>query len=74
MTDKAPSVKRWSPYKVYLCGGDDRLALDPGECETHTPHPLGYNDWHEWAKKMDKTHRSTVCPSCGRYGIWVRRG
>jgi hypothetical protein len=60
-------------YKVYLCGGDDRLALDPGECLTHTPHPLGYTDWHIWAAKMAKTHRQERCTDCGKFGIWRQK-
>lgn len=36
----------------------------------HTKCPEGYLDWHEWAEKKQKTHRSVRCPGCGLYAIW----
>lgn len=40
------------------------------KCE-HTPSPEGYLQWHDWAEKMSKTHRSVVCQHCGLYGVWI---
>lgn len=37
----------------------------------HTPAPSGYIAWHEWAKKMGRTHRPIKCTGCKRYAIWV---
>jgi hypothetical protein len=39
----------------------------------HTPCPSGYIHWHEWAEKKIRTHKSTRCPICGLYAIWVPR-
>lgn len=39
----------------------------------HTPSPPGYLEWHEWAKKMGRTHRQIKCAGCGLYKIWVPR-
>lgn len=33
--------------------------------------PEGYLAWHEWAEKKAKTHKSTRCPGCGLYKVWV---
>lgn len=38
--------------------------------EDHTPAPEGYLEWHAWARRMNKTHRQTVCGGCGRFSIW----
>lgn len=40
-------------------------------CNNHTPCPDGYLNWHDWAKKMSKTHRQTKCPDCSKYVVWV---
>ncbi len=39
----------------------------------HTPAPVGYMAWHEWAKKKAKTHRQERCPECRRWAIWRKR-
>lgn len=36
----------------------------------HTPCPTSYLAWHEWAEKMNKTHRQALCPDCDLYMIW----
>ncbi len=36
----------------------------------HTPAPSAYLDWHDWARRMEKTHRQVMCNGCGRYLIW----
>jgi hypothetical protein len=35
--------------------------------------PEGYLAWHEWARRKNKTHRSTRCPGCGLYKVWKPR-
>jgi hypothetical protein len=61
-------------YKIYLCGGDDRLFDPDPSCsrnELHTPQPRSYVDWFEWAGQMNyKGHAQHKCPGCGRYMIW----
>lgn len=42
--------------------------------ELHTSCPSGYVQWHEWAERMEKTHKQKRCPSCGFWAIWVPRG
>lgn len=62
-------------YRIYVCGGDERLALG-GDCPgaaRHTPAPAGYLAWHEWAERMAETHGQSACPDCGRYLIWTPR-
>lgn len=62
------------PYRIYLCGNDQRLRDDSEVCAdhaNHTPSPDGYIEWHHWAKEMSKTHRQVKCPTCGLYAIWV---
>lgn len=40
----------------------------------HTPGgPAGFNEWHAWAERKDKTHKQLVCPTCGLYVIWERK-
>jgi hypothetical protein len=39
----------------------------------HTPSPSGYNQWHDWAKRMSRTHRQIRCTDCGLYAIWMPR-
>lgn len=34
---------------------------------------LGYVAWHQWAKKMSKTHVQEKCPGCGLYKIWRKK-
>lgn len=41
------------------------------QVDQHTPAPDGYIAWHEWAEEMTKTHRSTRCPGCRLYKIWI---
>lgn len=37
----------------------------------HTVAPKGYLAWHDWAKRMGRTHRSIKCAGCGLYVIWI---
>ena len=37
----------------------------------HTKCPEGYLQWHPWAERKSKTHRTERCPACGLYAIWV---
>jgi hypothetical protein len=39
----------------------------------HTPCPPGYLQWHDWAKKMLRTHRQVRCTRCRFYAIWEPR-
>lgn len=60
---------------IYLCGYDDGSRVTPNpDCpnaDQHTPEPPGYVEWHEWAKKMAKTHKQRRCSGCDRWSIWV---
>ena len=70
---------------VYICGpgadwDDSRGVADdqpievldcPREAE-HNYGPSGYNDWHEWAKNRNRTHKNSRC-ACDRYLIWTPR-
>ena len=52
------------------------MPTDPTPCTNaneHTKSPDGYIEWHEWAERKGKTHRSTKCPGCGLYEIWRKR-
>lgn len=40
--------------------------------DTHTPS-VPYMDFHEWAERMNETHRQTRCPTCRLWAIWVPR-
>lgn len=54
-----------------------RNAEECPDAAKHTRSPEGYLEWHEWAEKKSKTHRSTRCPTCGFYAVWkpkVKRG
>jgi hypothetical protein len=65
------------PYKIYLCGPDDRgkpssylarrteVMACPREAE-HRYGPVGYCDWHDWADRRRKTHNTKMC-ECGFY-------
>jgi hypothetical protein len=52
------------------------MAVKPesaqGQCR-HTYSPRGYNRWHEWARRMAKTHKQTRCRVCGLWEVWVPR-
>ncbi len=48
--------------------------MNKDECTSeHTPCPVGYYAWHEWAGKKGRTHRQVKCKACGLYVIWVKR-
>jgi hypothetical protein len=51
-----------------------RLADCPNVKAHVKGEPDGYNQWHDWAARMGKTHRQTRCDGCGLYAIWTRRG
>ena len=42
----------------------------PGECEPHTPHPLGQAEHLEWQGRMARTHDQRQCGGCGLWAIW----
>jgi hypothetical protein len=51
-----------------------RIGLQPSECplaDMHTPAPVGYRNWHDWAERMSKTHKQAMCKGCRRYVIWI---
>jgi hypothetical protein len=63
-------------YRVFLDVTDPTrdLRIPNPECPNaaaHTPCPVGYNDWDEWARIKSKTHRQITCQHCGRYVIWL---
>ena len=39
----------------------------------HTKCPEGYLEWHAWANRKSRTHRTERCPGCGLYMIWVKK-
>lgn len=39
----------------------------------HTPCPIGYIQWHSWAKDKMKTHDQEQCKSCGLWAVWVKK-
>ncbi len=43
------------------------------EAATHTPCPVGYVAWHEWAEEKSRTHEQRKCPACGRWVVWAPR-
>lgn len=45
--------------------------IDCPSFHDHTPQPEGYIEWHDWAKRMMRTHKQTKCTGCGLYMIWV---
>ena len=45
----------------------------PDAAKSHTGAPEGYIMWHEWAEKMEKTHKQERCPTCGFWQVWVPR-
>ncbi len=50
------------------------VNMNKDECTSeHTPCPVGYYAWHEWAGKKGRTHRQVKCKACGLYVIWVKR-
>jgi hypothetical protein len=60
---------------IFLCPIDEEPEPDttsgcPNAAE-HTPAPSGYVSWHEWAKRMGKTHHQQRCPGCDLLKIWV---
>jgi hypothetical protein len=48
------------------------MSEDPEDC-WHTPEPLGYLAWHEWADNKSKTHIQVRCPNCNLLKIWVSK-
>ena len=78
MTKRVGAPSHGGKTRVFICGGDERLGLDPDETkcpnvENHALHPLGYADWHEWASEKNKTHKNSKCDGCGRFTIWTPR-
>ena len=62
--------------RIFVCGGDDRLVSDNSDCPNNANHeasPLGYCEWHEWAKAKNRTHKNSKCPDCGLFKIWTER-
>ena len=39
--------------------------------QKHTPSPVGYLPWHDWAARKSKTHKQIKCEGCGLFLIWV---
>lgn len=56
---------------TYICVPDPTPV--PGGCgeAEHTPAPVGYLAWHEWAERMAETHVQQRCPACGRWAVWI---
>lgn len=65
-------------YKVYICGDTGVLEMpEPKDCPKaalHTPQPVGYVEWHNWAQQMTKGFKQKKCPGCGLLNIWEPRG
>ena len=39
----------------------------------HTPCPDGYMQRIAWVDRMEKTHKATRCPGCGKWVVWAPR-
>lgn len=51
-------------------GGKMHKGLaDCPNIDNHIYGPEAYSEWHEWSKKMAKTHEQLKC-KCGFYVIW----
>lgn len=50
-----------------------RRVEDCPSFHDHTPAPAGYNQWHDWARKMLRTHKQIRCTGCGLFHIWIPR-
>lgn len=57
------------PLRITWAKGDPVPAA-PDLCEPHTESPDGFLQWHEWAKRMEKTHTQRQCKGCGLWAIW----
>ena len=68
--------------RIYICNLEDeperfwtRKANEfSGTCANeaqHTLSPRGYIAWHQWARRMGRTHRCQRCPECSLWTIWV---
>ena len=49
---------------------DPAYRTCPNEAN-HTPHPIAYGASQAWMTQMQKTHKQTRCPDCGRWAIWI---
>jgi hypothetical protein len=63
-------------YRHYICTGYEPdvtpLVIPHPECPNaadHTPAPIGYLAWHEWAEERSRTHDQEECPGCGFWCI-----
>lgn len=61
--------------KQVLCCSSMALVDDNLDdlCSSHTPAPVGYLAWHNWAETMNKTHKQVRCMGCGLFKIWIKR-
>jgi hypothetical protein len=41
--------------------------------QNHTPSPVAYLGWHEWAAVKSRTHRQIRCDGCRLFVIWVKK-
>lgn len=61
--------------RTFICdGGPHTLHIPYPDCPKavqHTPCPVGYGAWHEWAETMMKTHTQQRCAECGYWTICV---
>jgi len=58
----APDVDRFFPIP--------RVERRSDRC-VHTPVPVPYNDWQEFAERACKTHAPVKCLYCGLWKIWL---
>ena len=62
--------------KIIVCSDIGIYEKTGQECpnyENHEPMPIGYVEFHEYGKKLNKTHKNVKCPGCGKYRLWVER-
>lgn len=61
--------------RVHVCVDDPTPVPDANSTcelrELHTPNPIGYGAWFDWAETMAETHVQVECPGCGRLAIWA---
>jgi hypothetical protein len=57
-----------------LIPGYEHTKADCPNLANHTDRPeIGYLDFPDWAREMNRTHRQERCPECGYYVIWQPR-
>lgn len=72
MSSLIKSGRQGKDFPAHMMGKMHKEMRECPNVDNHIYGPDGYCEWHEWTKKVSKTHTQKKC-KCGFYCLWEKK-